>query len=104
MLGCCKEAGRRGSEHQLSLKQRHDAALKSLLTGAPVYIFVRFSVRTAAERFLFSGERAQRDFTLIFFFFLNPRCSPNSEQLVQRSIHDWNLWEMAVRGGINGRP
>lgn len=92
-----------GSEHQLSLKQRHGAALKSLLTGAPVYIFVKFSVRTAVECFLFSGERAQRDFTLFFFFF-NPRCSPNSEQLVQWSIHDLNLWETAIRGGINGRP
>lgn len=58
-----------GVEHQLSLKQRHGAALKSLLTGASVYIFVKFSVRTALKCFLFSGERAQRDFTLFFFFF-----------------------------------
>lgn len=26
------------------------------------------------------------------------------EQLVQWSIHDLNLWEIAIRGGINGRP
>lgn len=92
-----------GVEHQLSLKQRHGAALKSLLTGASVYIFVKFSVRTALECCLFFWRKGPKGL-YSFFFFLNPRCSPNSEQLVQRSIHDLNLWEMAIRGGINGRP